>query len=159
MELRRSDTMTRRAALILAAAWPLLGGETALDRYVKSPDAHYKHEVVKTIPGRGYTAYVVELTSQAWLTEKEVNRPVWKHWLTIVKPDKVNHSTGFLYISGGSNRDKAPERADGFITAMAMDTNSVAAELRMVPNQPLSFLGNRGSGWKTRSSHSAGPST
>ncbi|MBV6433152.1 MAG: hypothetical protein IANPNBLG_03323 [Bryobacteraceae bacterium] len=141
MELRRSDTMTRRAALILAAAWPLLGGETALDRYVKSPDAHYKHEVVKTIPGRGYTAYVVELTSQAWLTEKEVNRPVWKHWLTIVKPDKVNHSTGFLYISGGSNRDKAPERADGFITAMAMDTNSVAAELRMVPNQPLSFFG------------------
>jgi len=141
MELRKSDIVTRRAALILLAALPLLAGETALDRYVKTPDPHYKHEVVKTIPGKGYTVYVVELTSQAWLTEKEVNRPVWKHWLTIVKPDKVEHSTGFLYISGGSNRDRVPERADGFITAMAMDTNSVAAELRMAPNQPLSFFG------------------
>jgi PhoPQ-activated pathogenicity-related protein len=125
---------------VLALA-PLSAGETALDRYVKTPDPAYKYEVVKTIPGKGYTTYVVDLTSQAWLTDKEVNRTVWKHWLTIVKPDKVDHSTAFLYISGGSNRDKAPERADGFVAAMATGTNSVAAELRMVPNQPLSFHG------------------
>jgi hypothetical protein len=63
MESRKSDLITRRTALLLLAALPLLAGETALDRYVKTPDPHYKHEVVKTIPGKGYTAYVVELTS------------------------------------------------------------------------------------------------
>jgi PhoPQ-activated pathogenicity-related protein len=134
--------MTRRLALILFAAFSLTAAETALDKYVKTPDPAYKFEVVKTVPGKGFTTYVVDLTSQNWLTEKEVNRPLWKHWLTIVKPDKVDHATGFLFISGGNNRDvKPPERADGFITAMATTTNSVAAELRMVPNQPLSFHG------------------
>ncbi|MBI3209913.1 MAG: PhoPQ-activated pathogenicity-related family protein [Candidatus Solibacter usitatus] len=133
--------MTRRIILSLLVSLPLWCGETALDRYVKTPDPNYKFEVVKTIPGPGYTTFVVDLTSQAWLTEKEVNRTVWKHWLTIVKPDKVQHPTGFLYISGGSNRDAAPEKPDGFMVAMAMNTNCVSAELRMVPNQPLSFHG------------------
>ncbi|MCS7025313.1 MAG: PhoPQ-activated pathogenicity-related family protein [Bryobacteraceae bacterium] len=120
----------------------VVAAETALDRYVKAPDSHYKYEVVKTIPGKDYTVYVVELTSQAWLTEKEVDKPVWKHWLTIVKPDRVDHSVGFLVIGGGSNRDRAPERADGFITQVATITHSVAAELRNVPNQPLTFVGD-----------------
>ncbi|MBI3683170.1 MAG: PhoPQ-activated pathogenicity-related family protein [Acidobacteria bacterium] len=135
--------MTRRSLFFfsIAPAFCLLAGETALDRYVKTPDPNYKYEVVKTIPGKGYTGYVVEMTSQAWLGEKEVDRPIWKHWLTVVRPDKVEHQTGFLYITGGSNRDKPPERVDGFIAQMATSTNSVAAELRMVPNQPLSFDG------------------
>lgn len=133
--------MTRRIAWFLLAGLPLAAGETALDRYVKAPDANYKFEVVKTIPGPGYTAYVVDLTSQAWLTEKEVDRTLWKHWLTIVKPDQVDHSTGFLYITGGNNREKTPERVDGFMASLATGTNSVTAELRMVPNQPLSFHG------------------
>ncbi|MDX1983892.1 MAG: PhoPQ-activated pathogenicity-related family protein [Bryobacteraceae bacterium] len=117
------------------------GAETALDRYVKAPDAAYKYEIVKTIPGSGFTAQVVELTSQSWLSEKEVNRTVWKHWLTIIKPDTVKHTTGFLYIGGGSNRDPAPQRPDAFMAQLAVMTNSVTAELRMVPNQPLSFDG------------------
>ncbi|MBL8175107.1 MAG: PhoPQ-activated pathogenicity-related family protein, partial [Bryobacterales bacterium] len=99
------------------------------------------YEVVRTIPGPGYTAYVVDLTSQAWLTEKEVNRTVWKHWLTIVKPEKLRHDKGFLFISGGNNRSGAPERVDAFVAAIATQTGTVAAELRMVPNQPLSFHG------------------
>lgn len=130
-----------RFLLIALLALPVFPAETALDRYVNTPDPAFKWEVVKTIPGKGYTGFVVELTSQAWLTEKEVNRTVWKHWLTVVKPDEVKHSTGFLFISGGSNRDKAPERTEGFVTAMATSTGTVTAELRMVPNQPLSFFG------------------
>src|SRR5262245_39151329 len=117
-----------RSLVPVLLALPLFASETALDRYVKTPDPAYKWEVVKTIPGKGYTAFVVDMTSQSWLTEKEVNRTTWKHWLTIVKPDKVDHSTGFLYITGGSNRDKAPERVDGFIATMATATNTVTAE-------------------------------
>lgn len=127
--------------LLSLVALPLVAEQTALDRYVKAADPHFKYEAVKTIPGKGFTATVLELTSQAWLTEKQVDRPVWKHWLTIIKPDQVRHRTGFLFIGGGSNRDPAPERVDPFLAEVAVLTQSVAAELRMVPNQPLRFDG------------------
>ena len=122
-------------ALSLAAA----SKETALDRYIKAPDASFKYELANTIKGEGYTAFVLDLTSQTWKPPIEADRSVWKHWLTIVKPDKVDYSTGFLYITGGSNKDKAPDKIDGLVTDLALTTNTVVAELRMVPNQPLTF--------------------
>src|SRR5689334_20328221 len=55
---------------LLAAAWTFSFGaadrSTPLDRYVAAPDDNYKYQVVSTIPGKGYTAYVVDLTSQKW---------------------------------------------------------------------------------------------
>lgn len=127
--------------LILWLILTLSGAETALDRYVKAPDPAYKYEIAGTLQGQGYTAQVIDLTSQAWLAEGQVNRTAWKHWLTVIKPDKIDHSTGFLYITGGNNRDAAPKRADPFLAQLAVLTHSVTAELRMVPNQPLSFDG------------------
>ena len=50
------------------------------------------------------------MTSQAWRSAAEVDHPIWKHWLTIIRPDQVNGNTGFLYITGGSNQDKAPDK-------------------------------------------------
>ncbi len=115
------------------------GKVTPLDTYVRTPDPNYKYELVRTIPGEGYTAYVLEMTSQAWRSPAEVDRTVWKHWLTIIEPKDVQHSTGFLFITGGSNRDKAPEKPDASMLDNALTTKSVVAELRMVPNQPLTF--------------------
>jgi PhoPQ-activated pathogenicity-related protein len=117
--------------------------ETALDRYVQKPDPSFRYEVAAKIPGKGYTAYVLELTSQSWRTPQEVDRPVWKHWLTIVKPDKITTSTGLLFIGGGANTSRPPDRVDPALFQPAMDTNSVVAELRMVPNQPLTFAGDK----------------
>ena len=77
--------------------------QTALDRYVAAPDPNYSYKLVNTIAGEGATTYVLEMTSQAWLTEKEVNRTVWKHWLLITRPDEVTTSIGLLYITGGGN--------------------------------------------------------
>ena len=129
--------------LLLAAALmlPAYAAETALDKYVKAPDANYKYELVSKIAGEGYTAYVLDMTSQQWRTAAEVNQPVWRHWLTIVRPDQVSTTTGFLYITGGSMRDKAPTKADAMIATLALATHSVTAELRMVPNEPLVFAG------------------
>ncbi len=112
---------------------------TALDRYVAAPDASYKYELVSTLPGNGYTAYVLELTSQTWRAPNEVDRTVWKHWLTIIKPAEVKHSTGFLYITGGNNGNPAPKAPDSNLLNVATLTKSIVAELRMVPNQPLTF--------------------
>ncbi len=142
----RSRIAPRCAAVVLslalaafAATAPKAGKSTPLDEYVAAPDSHYKYELVRTIPGNGYTAYVIDLTSQAWRSAEEVSQPVWKHWLTIIKPDHVEHSTGFLFITGGSNKDKAPTKADPNMVDNALTTHSVVAELRMVPNQPLVF--------------------
>jgi PhoPQ-activated pathogenicity-related protein len=113
--------------------------ETALDRYIKAADPSYKWELVNTIKGEGYTAYIIDLTSQTWKPPIEADRSVWKHFLTIVKPDEVRYTTGFLYITGGSNKDKAPDKIDPLITDLALTTHSVSAQLNQVPNQPLTF--------------------
>lgn len=114
---------------------------TALDEYVAAPDPNYNFQLLNTIPGQGETTYIVELTSQSWLTTNEVNRPLWKHWLIIVKPDSVTTTTGFLFISGGANNGKPPGSADANMAQIALATKSVVSELKMVPNQPLVFSG------------------
>ncbi len=131
--------MIRKLVLFLCPLILIAQKQTALDRYVAAPDSHYKYEIVKTVPGKGYTLYVVDLTSQQWRTEKEVDHPIWKHWLTIVKPDEVKSNIGFLYINGGDNNDKVPDKPDVGGLAMALATNSVAAEIHQIPNQPLVF--------------------
>src|SRR5215831_19081792 len=93
---------------MLLAALPACAAETALDRYVNKPDPTYAYKIVNTVKGDGYTAFIVELTSQTWRSEADVNRPVWKHWLSIYKPDEVKGSTGYLFITGGSVNDRAP---------------------------------------------------
>jgi PhoPQ-activated pathogenicity-related protein len=115
------------------------GKLTGLDKYVLAPDSNYRYELVKTIPGDGYTTYVIDMTSQAWRTAAEVDHPVWKHWLTIVRPDQTNGNTGFLYITGGSIKDKAPEKPTPQFVDMATATHTVVAELHGVPNEPLIF--------------------
>ncbi|NOT60541.1 MAG: PhoPQ-activated pathogenicity, partial [Acidobacteria bacterium] len=92
-----------------------------------------------TIKGAGKTGYVLELTSQAWRSVKDVDRPVWKHWLNVVVPDKVTSDKALLYIGSGSNRDAAPTRISDRAQMIAADTNTVVAEVMMVPNQPLRF--------------------
>ncbi|MBK6796859.1 MAG: PhoPQ-activated pathogenicity-related family protein [Acidobacteria bacterium] len=112
---------------------------TALDKYIATPDSAYKYELVKTIPGNGYTGYIINMTSQTWRTTNEVNRNVWKHWMIVVKPDQVATNKSFLYISGGNNNDNAPSSVDQQMAMIATTTKSVVTELRMIPNQPLTF--------------------
>lgn len=124
---------------LLGVANAASAAETALDRYIARPDPAYHWELVGTHPGEGQTTYVLELTSQSWRTEKDVDRPLWKHWLTIVKPDGVTSETAFLFIGGGENGSPAPTAASPRVAKLALGTKTVVAELGMVPNQPLRF--------------------
>jgi PhoPQ-activated pathogenicity-related protein len=116
---------------------------TALDRYVAKPDTNYSYKLVNTLSATGHTTFVIEMTSQAWLTTNEVNRPLWKHWLVIVKPDTVSSSKALLIISGGSNGRRDPRGADANTMQIAMGTKTIVAELHEVPNQPLVFAGEK----------------
>ncbi|HKQ07280.1 MAG TPA: PhoPQ-activated protein PqaA family protein [Blastocatellia bacterium] len=137
---------SRRLGLLLfALALLALGGpaaaaqETALDRYIAKPDPAYAWKPMATTAGPGYKCSVIELTSQTWRSAAEVDRPVWKHWLIIVKPEQISHDTALLFIGGGSNKDPMPAGATERLIRFAVETQSVVAELRMVPNQPLVF--------------------
>ena len=136
--------MIRTILIALAFTLSLVAqgaSETALDRYVKAADPAFRYELVKTIPGQGYTAFVLDMVSQNWLTTAEVDRTEWRHWVIVVKPDVVKHSTALLGIGGGKNGDRPPDKVEPLFAEMAVRTSSVVVDLRMVPNQTLSFFG------------------
>lgn len=115
-------------------------GQTALDRYVAAPDANFSWKAVRELPaGDGVTATLIEMTSQQWLTDKEVERPLWTHWITVVRPTNVTSDVGLLFIGGGSNERPAPARPAAWLIDAARETGTVTAELRLVPNQPVIF--------------------
>ena len=129
------------AVVLQQSAW----ANTPLDDYVNTIDPISDWTLHSTIPGAGYTAYVLDLTSQNWRSSSEVTTTQWQHWLTVVKPDTVSYDQAVLFIGGGDNSDAAPiagspEVFIGSLTATL--TNSVVAYLSMVPNQPLSFVGD-----------------
>ena len=131
------------AFLILALlAAPAAGQDNALERYVHSADRAYAYRLVSTLEGDGYRANVLEMTSQSWRTPEEVDRTVWKHWVTVVVPRTVRHRTALLYVSGGRSTTPAPAEANPVIARIATETGSVAVYLQQVPNQPLTFAGD-----------------
>jgi PhoPQ-activated pathogenicity-related protein len=136
-----------RARLVLAAGALLAAGcagggrlgDTALGRYVARPDPSARWALARTIPGPGWTAYVIDLTSQTWRTAAEVDRSVWKHWLTVIKPDAVKTGTALLFLDGGDNGKETPSNADARLAAIAVANGAVVAEVGQLPNQPLNF--------------------
>jgi PhoPQ-activated pathogenicity-related protein len=124
------------------AAEPVNGAKTPLDEYIAKPDPAYEWKVVNTIPGDGVTTFIIDLKSQSWRAAPDVDRSVWQHWLIVVKPDAVKYDTAFLNIGGGRNGSAAPKEAAPQSINMAKATNSVVAELKMVPNQPLILNGD-----------------
>jgi PhoPQ-activated pathogenicity-related protein len=113
--------------------------KTPLDKYIEAPDPSYKYELVSKVQGKGYTTFIIDMTSQTWRSTSEVDRNVWRHWMILVKPDEVKTTKSLLFISSGNNNSAAPKDADKTIIQVATSTKSVVTELRMVPNQPLTF--------------------
>jgi PhoPQ-activated pathogenicity-related protein len=127
------------AALQQPAPSHARAAETALDRYVAAPDASYTWSVAKPLPApAGATATLIDLTSQKWL-EREVEQPLWKHWLVVVTPGTVTSDVALLYIGGGRNDRTPPAAPAPWQVEMARDTGTIVAELRLVPNQPVVF--------------------
>jgi PhoPQ-activated pathogenicity-related protein len=136
--------MNRLSIALLLGALVLPAGadapkKTPLDDYIAKPDPTYSWKLVKTIPGDGATSYVLDLKSQTWRSTPEVDRPVWQHWLTVVRPDKVTSDTALLTIGGGRNGGEAPAAAPADAVDRAKRTGTVVVSLGQVPNQPLVF--------------------
>ncbi|MFA6239501.1 MAG: PhoPQ-activated protein PqaA family protein [Candidatus Hydrogenedentales bacterium] len=114
--------------------------KTMLDNYVSKADNSYGYSIENTTSGTGYTAYVVNMTSQTWKASK-VTTPaggVWKHWLTIIDPTTKTTNTALLVVSGGSNTNTPPTVDLDMVTA-ATQLGSTVAVLSQVPNEPMTF--------------------
>jgi PhoPQ-activated pathogenicity-related protein len=142
-------TAIATVATVLSPAWqplraqqpaPSRSSATALDRYVAAPDPSFAWKVVRELPAdEGTVASLLEMTSQQWLTEQEVERPLWTHWISVVRPAKVTSDIALLFVGGGSNDRPAPARPPAWLVEAARETGTVAAELRLIPNQPVVF--------------------
>lgn len=113
--------------------------ETPLDLYVAAPDARFRVDVAGDLPAQGVTATLLDMTSQQWLTTNEVADPVWRHWLTVIRPPAVQSDIALLFITGGANDGARPTAPTRMLVDIARATGAVVAELRLVPNQPVVF--------------------
>lgn len=137
---------------LLVLSFSLSGGswaeETALDRYVAKPDAHYQFSNYHTEHLGVYTAYFLKMTSQQWRSSAEVDRPIWEHEVVVVIPTVGLESsdTAVLLIDGGDNVGEPLTEVSPVVGAAAVATGTVLAVVRQVPNQPLYFTdeSNRG---------------
>ncbi|NOY81380.1 MAG: PhoPQ-activated pathogenicity [Kiritimatiellaeota bacterium] len=124
-------------ALVAAAPEDRL---TALDRYVSAPDENYAYRLMSRARTDKGCCYVLYMASQVWRTGRDVDRILWRHWLEIYVPDRVEHDTALLFITGGKNDYQPPDTPQNALVRIAAETRSVTVRLQAVPNQPLFFL-------------------
>jgi len=136
----------RSILLIVIAVLTFAGASlaTPLDDYIAKPDASYTYSLVRTIDHPLGKVYIIDMKSQTWRSENEVNRTLWQHWLTVMVPNNVAFDTALLWINGGSNGRSVPSGPEGMFVEIALQSKTVVADLRMVPNQPLVFTDDPG---------------
>ena len=97
------------AVIYLAAAATVLSSRRIFGLFVcLAPDLISAQG--KTITGPGFTGYILNMTSQQWLTYNDVSRSIWWHYLVVVVPDEIKHPTvGGVWVTGGHNTDGYPD--------------------------------------------------
>jgi PhoPQ-activated pathogenicity-related protein len=118
---------------------------TPLDDYVAAPDPAFAYKLVAeaTVTTPTFEARTYQLTSQTWLDETLVDRPLWQHWVTVFIPKERKHATAMMFINGGKNDGDTPPKPDQPLGMIAAQTNSVVIDIKQIPNQPLRFTGEQ----------------
>lgn len=110
------------------------------------PDGNYTWEDTGITLGMEgvWDGYVINMTSQQWLTPQDVSRSVWWHIMVIIVPKNVIHTdSAFVWITGGNNEGNViPNEKDEdiIVTAYtAVATNTIGVALFQIPNQHIVF--------------------
>jgi PhoPQ-activated pathogenicity-related protein len=131
--------------VLLSLLMAVVAVATPLDDYIAKPDPSYTYSVVQTLDSPFGKVYVLDMKSQTWRTEKEVNRTLWQHWVSIYVPNDVTSNTALLWINGGSNKNtKPPTSPDMMLAQIAVQSKTVVVDLKQVPNEPLIFADDPG---------------
>ncbi|MBN2311071.1 MAG: protein kinase [Candidatus Hydrogenedentes bacterium] len=118
---------------------PTILSDTPLLDYVQASDDNYMYMLHSEIAGEGYTAYVLDMTSQTWHADK-VEPPVWRHWLTVIAPEKV--STGralVVFAEGLSTADVPLSHVPKRLADIAVSSKSIVAIMEGFPRNPVGF--------------------
>lgn len=107
---------------------------------MKLPDPTYKWNAAGSTTVSGVSISTLEMTSQTWRSEKDVDKPVWKHFIQVYKPANPKPGIALLFIAGGNNRGNKPN-PDSLMLTVAKDSGVICAELRQIPSEPLRFNG------------------
>lgn len=114
--------------------------EGFLKSYVDREDPSFKWSIEQDTKTENFRHVQVKLTSQSWLTHKDVNRTEWRHWLEIFIPNNRESDVAMLLIAGGSNSEGEPRLTSSIGLPIALVSKTIVAQLSQVPNQPLEFL-------------------
>ena len=121
-------------------------GYDCLKKYVDRPDSSYKwtDSGARLEDGSGWTGYLLNFTSQTWLSPELVSRSEWWHQLLIIVPDENKVlDTATLWITGQDNDVGDVVSIDDFeikfMTDVAVSQGMTTAVLFQVPNQPIVF--------------------
>jgi PhoPQ-activated pathogenicity-related protein len=126
--------------VVVEPAYIVVTAGTALDAYVRQEDPSYNYVGVNTITGTpGVVGHVIDMISQTWRAETEVDEPMWDHWLTIIEPAAVTQSTALLFVAAGDMYGDAPTMINANLADLATATGSVVAVVEQTPGQPLQF--------------------
>ena len=117
----------------------LYGGDNTLKDYVNRSDTTFSYNERHTYSKDDYTVHVLEVFSQTWKSADVVDRAHWQHWVNIIVPNTLKYEKALVLISGGSNGDSPPSSVDDEIVSLALMSNSVVIEVKMIPNEPVVF--------------------
>ena len=117
------------------------GDAFALAEYVAFDDGEFKWEKVSDFKMDGATVHHLRMTSQRWRSDVEVDRPIWKHWVSVAVPDKVVRKTAILMIGGGRHREGPQVTPPKELELLVERSGAVVVYIDNVPNQPLKLEG------------------
>ncbi|HOT50509.1 MAG TPA: PhoPQ-activated protein PqaA family protein, partial [Candidatus Hydrogenedentes bacterium] len=125
-----------------------------LDNYIALNDDNFafREESQPTVI-QDVMVHTFEMTSQRWRkgadeeegekadpSDYEVNRSLWQHCMTVLKPAGTTNRIGLLLIEGGSNGGECSPGSDVIqLAQFAKEANTVVALIEQVPNEPLIF--------------------
>ena len=127
------------------------GGNTALDRYVWTPDPAYGYTELSSWTGKwlgkGYTGYKLNMTSQNWLTDADFSpesqsKSLWWHILLVLVPDELAYErNATLYITGGDMNSIDVEKTEDTKVALSLATGTgvITGVLYQIPNEHTIF--------------------
>lgn len=125
---------------------------TPLDEYVWREDPNYSwFDTGETLKGHNigreveWVGYILNMTSQRWLTDNDTTRSLWWHYLLVIVPsnyDADHPQNATLWITDGKNTDSMPTRSNYNVlvaSEMAMGTGMITGSLFQVPNEKMTF--------------------
>eukprot|EP01080_Neovahlkampfia_damariscottae_P006148 gene6148-10155_t len=114
---------------------------SVLEEYVNRADPSYSYKLHTEFAYIGGTGYLLNVTSQTWLSKEEMSHPTIRHWVVILKPTKLVHTKKplMILVNGQSKEQEPPTVVPNLFAPITALTNSIVVLVFQIPFQRVSF--------------------